>query len=441
MKQPKGLTSKLLRLILQAGLCSLCTFLVILQVANFVLNSYFSGSDLQQRMIYHRVEKFVEFVSRNNLAATDYSALQKWCDKQPLVLMEIYRDNILLFNSNYYDDMALSNQNIEIVRYPWYSYYDISFADGDAELLIYSDESYAVYTMLKLLALLISVIIFISTILLGIRITIHYIYQLSDDIGILGNGDLSHPISIKGNDELTFLASGLETARKSLAASRKNEEIMIKNNNEMITGLSHDLRTPLTKIMLCVEIIQSHKYRDEQELNEYLTRTYNNALQLKAISEHILQYSLSQNCVQNMQIRPIGFQGAFFDIISEIVDYFICLGFEVVCDVEWFPLDIEINDINIRRILDNIVSNIEKYADIDYPVYITSICKDEFAGFEFRNKKKVISTLTGHHVGLVNLQNMLAQMGGTYNISDNDYFVVQIAFHICDKSTSPDKKI
>lgn len=431
MKPLRGMTLQLLQTIMRAGICSVLIFVIIVQGVGVLIGNYFSASELQHQMISHRVEKFMKYVADYDLSATDYTAIQKWCDKQPLVLMEIYRNNYLLFNSNYYDESALSDKNIEVTYYDWYSYYEIPFADGNAEMLIYSDESYVLQSITTLFALSLAGFIFILIVLCDVKKTIRYIYLLTDEIGIMGNGDLEHPISIKGNNELTTLAMGLEKTRQSLVAHRRNEEIMLVQNRNMITGLSHDLRTPLTKIMLCVEVIQGKKYRSEQELNDYLIQTYNNSLQLKAISEHILQYSLSQKGIQELQIRIIGFRETFFDILSETVDYFAGVGLETQCDIEWPTCKIEIIDLNIRRIMDNIVSNIEKYADRAYPVSIVYVEDEDYAGFEFKNKKMTVNSLEGHHVGLENLQSLLSQMGGNYRqMSDDNYFRMTIHFHI-----------
>lgn len=431
MKPMRGLTLQLLRVLMQAGICAIVLLVCVIQCSNFLISRYFTGSDFQREMTERRVEKLAEYVVRNRIASTDFSALQKWCDRQPLVLLEVYRGNYLVFNSNYYEEPTLSDQYIEVVHYDWYSYYEVPFADGTAELLIYSDEAYVLQTIAKLLGLALAGVLFIIIVLHGIKKAICYIYLLTDEIGIMGNGDLSHPISIEGRNELTLLAQGLDQTRRSLATHRQNEEKIIRQNQEMITELSHDLRTPLTKIMLCVEIIQSRKYHNEQELNDYLSRTYNSALQLKAISEHILEYSLSQSRSKELQIRTLRFQDAFFEIVSEMTDYFISLGFEVECDLEWGAAQVEVIDLNVRRVFDNIVSNIEKYADRAAPVLISSVQKDEYAGFVIRNKKKDANTLEGHHVGLSALQSSLNQMGGTCEtINADGFFSLKILFHL-----------
>lgn len=430
MKNIRGMSLQLLRLVMQAGICSIVLLILTVQISHRLISKCFTRSELEHKMTEHRVENLMDYVADHHIAATDYIKIQQWCDKQPMVFMEIYRDNYLIFNSIYTEDTALSDQNIEINHYAWYAYYELDFEDGKAELFIYSDESYVLMTMAKIMALILSAFVFICIVLHGIRKIISYIYLLTDEILVMGSGDLNHEVTIKGENELTLLANGLEQTRKSLLAHIQKEDNMIRQNREMITSLSHDLRTPLTKIMLCVEIIQSQKYRDEKELNDYLRRTYNSSLQLKTISEHLLQYALSHEDIEKHKIRTIAFRQAFYDELSEMIDYFAGLGIETACNVEWYDNNIQIIDLNVRRILDNIVSNIEKYADRQERVTIQTAKEEGYAGLVFRNKKMPMNNLEGHHVGLNNMQTLMTEMRGRCIVTEDEDYQVKLLFRL-----------
>ena len=237
-----------------AGVCAIIFLSTILACSNLLVNKYFPGSDLQLQMTEKRIENFESYISKNNVSATDSDELMQWCDKQPMILMEIYRDGILYFNSSYSYEDPLIDQNIETPRYSWYSYYELHFADGPAEVRVYSDESYILNTWITIGAIVLSGVLFITVVLLGIRKTIRYIYLLCDEIQIMGSGDLEHPVTVKGQNELGLLAKELDQMRSALSYHGQREQAMIKQSNDMITGLSHDLRTPLTKLLLYTEI-------------------------------------------------------------------------------------------------------------------------------------------------------------------------------------------
>ena len=179
----------------------------------------------------------------------------------------------------------------------------------------------------------------------------------------MGNGDLEHPVTVRGLNELGLLAKELDQMRSALYYHRLREQAMIKQSNDMITGLSHDLRTPLTKLMLYSEIIQNDRCTDKKQLDKYLARIHEKGLQMKEISDHLLKYSLSQGMPEALIMQSTLFQSAFFDRLSELIDYLTEHGFAVECDIHWIETQIRYNDLYLNRILDNIASNINKYAE------------------------------------------------------------------------------
>ena len=66
-------------------------------------------------------------------------------------------------------------------------------------------------------------------------------------------------------------------------------------NNQLITSMSHDIRTPLTSLIGYLDIISGHKYKNEQELQKYIGSCSDKAVQLKDLSDKLFQYFLVYN--------------------------------------------------------------------------------------------------------------------------------------------------
>jgi len=77
-----------------------------------------------------------------------------------------------------------------------------------------------------------------------------YILQLSKEIQILEGGSLEYAITVKGKDELSKLAEGIEGMRKSFKRMIRKETEIVRENQKIVTEMSHDLRTPITSVML-----------------------------------------------------------------------------------------------------------------------------------------------------------------------------------------------
>ena len=416
MKNLRGMSVQLLRLLMLAGICAVSLFMFIHLCTDPLISKFFSGSALQMNMIGKRIEHFERYISQNDISATDAEALMKWCDKQPMVLMEIYRDNILYYNSNYVYEDPLIDQNIEMPRYSWYSYYKLQFADGPADVLVYSDESYILNTWITVMAVIFSGVLFLIIVLTGIRKTIRYIYLLCDEIQIMGMGDLEQPVTVKGNNELGLLAAELDQMRSALCLHRQKEKDMIRQNNDMITCLSHDLRTPLTKLMLYTEIIQKDRCTDKEQLDKYLVRIHEKSLQMKEISDHLLKYSLSPAMAEAPIMQTASFHAAFFDCLSELTDYLSEQGFTVQCDIDWAETEISYNELYLNHIMDNIVSNIDKYAE-----KIRSVYTDHFIGISIKNNQSICYDCTDSNgVGIESIRTMMRQMNGRCTVEQTE---------------------
>lgn len=413
MKNIRGLSLQLLKLLLLAGICAAIFFLAFTLCGKLLIRNHFPGSKLQLQMVERRIIKFQDYISDNKLAAADTAELLSWCDRQPMVLMEIYRNNILYFNSTYIYTDPLNEQNIETPRYDWYSYYNVKFADGPAEVLIYSDESYVLNSWITITATVLSGGVFFIAVFVGIRRTIRYIYLLCDEIQMMGNGDLEHPVTIRGNNEIGLLAKELDQMRSALFYHRQKEQDMIRQNNDIITRLSHDLRTPLTKMLLYTEIVESERYEDKEQLLLYLARIHEKGNQIKEISDHLLKYSLSKRESGALGVQKVSFSAALFEHLSEMADYLAENGFIIECDDNWPEMEISINELYLERILDNIASNIDKYAERACPVIIRFRQNDQYAGIMVSNRKSSgYEQSESNGVGIESIYTMMQQMKG-----------------------------
>ena len=90
--------------------------------------------------------------------------------------------------------------------------------------------------------------------------------------------------------------------------------------------------------------------------------------------------------------EPDNFETLLYDLFSETCSYLEQRGFQTIFQVRWPDKKIRISTDYMMRIMDNITSNIIKYADPSVPVKILSVDQGEMAGlkirFGFREKKR-----------------------------------------------------
>ena len=71
----------------------------------------------------------------------------------------------------------------------------------------------------------------------------------------------------------------------------QKERDMEKSKMELITGVSHDLKTPLTSIIGYLELLRTESYQDQEEYNRFLQNSYNRAMHLKKLIDDLFEYT------------------------------------------------------------------------------------------------------------------------------------------------------
>ena len=99
--------------------------------------------------------------------------------------------------------------------------------------------------------------------------------------------------------------------------------------------------------------------------------------------DHLFEYSLvTGDTTVNLE-EPESLPLLFYDLLSETCSYLQQKGFRIVFQVEWEEHRLRIRTDYLTRIMDNITSNIIKYADSDEPVMIRSVYYGDRVGFLF----------------------------------------------------------
>lgn len=123
------------------------------------------------------------------------------------------------------------------------------------------------------------------------RNMIRYLEEISSGLQDISLGNSDVEIPIKSEDELGDLAANINNMSLRLHAAIKEERNAEKSKNELITSVSHDLRTPLTSVLGYLELIVNDRYRDEVELRYYVDIAHEKALRLQNLINDLFEYT------------------------------------------------------------------------------------------------------------------------------------------------------
>ncbi len=90
------------------------------------------------------------------------------------------------------------------------------------------------------------------------------------------------------------MAFGIDQMRCSILAHQNADQQIRSANSQLVTAMSHDLRTPLTTLQIYTDILRLQKYEPEQ-LADYLNKIDAKAAQIKQLADNIFAYSLATN--------------------------------------------------------------------------------------------------------------------------------------------------
>ena len=439
-KKRGGLAAQFIRLLALSGLA---TFL-LLGFLQFVLNKslrfYFDQPEVQARASQRQVDELQSYIDENSLASTDIKQLTDWTRTHRYNLLELYRDQVLIYSSyaprHYYKNdpeaPQLTDGEPHGPFYEWSPVYTLTFSDGEVTALLYYngfDACYGTGCDILLLVCLAAFPLFFLWLSRGI---VQYIVRLSQEIQAMEGGDLDHPITVQGSDELTALASSLDSMRLTLRQQHEDEAAAAAKVKNLITEMSHDLRTPLTTLLLYTEILRCRKYETKAQAEDYLVKIDAKARQLKQLSDNLFEYALVTRDTVAVLDPPARFSQIFEEPLTEMVGELQEQGF--TCALQLGDEDdvLTVKEQYVRRIFDNITSNLLKYADPAQDIAIRFVKEAGRAGLAFEN-----AILPGPHrtdstkVGLGSIETMMDKMQGQCSIRQAEgQFSITILFPI-----------
>lgn len=435
MRKKLGLSGKLVLMILFSALAS-AVFLVGMQVVlNKALWLYFDQPETQQRAVEKQVQELQSYIDRRGLSSRDIDKLDDWSVRNGSTMFIIYDRSRMLYSS--YPLVApvyegRGNVTEAVPAEHGLPMYSLTFSDKETTAMFYYNGVDAYYGKGCEILLLVSFALFPLFFFLSSRKIIRYILLLSGEIQAMEGGDLDHPITIQGDDELALLATSLDGLRLTLRQQQAEEAQAAAKVKSLITEMSHDLRTPLTTLLLYTEIVRSRKYENDAQKDDYLNKIDTKARQLKQLSDNLFEYALVTRDTVVTLDPPAYFSRIFEEPLAEMVDTLQQRGFACALDLGSEDLMLTVKMQYIRRVFDNITSNAIKYADPGREISVTFRKEEKWVGLRFANH-----VLPGQHreestqVGLTSIETMMEKMNAVCRVEQGtEQFAITLLFPI-----------
>lgn len=412
-----------------AGMVSMLFFVVSMFVVEQQIDIHHRSHNLTQYYNERYISQIQEYITQHDISSKDLEKLDEWVDNHRLIYLQARKDDKWIYSSDF-DMDEMQSDDYDFPVYPADSYYDVRLSDGTVQMFIMGMYSYKAYMISLVADIIVTFILFFLLVMFGIRKKIVYLNQLSKDIEILEGGNLGYEVRVQGNDEIADLAKGLNAMKASFKNQIEEVENLTRTNQEMVTEISHDLRTPLTSVLLYAEILQNGKYGEEEDKQSYLDKIVRKVQHMKDLADKLLAYSVQAPEEKYVPAVYLPVYGSLYDELSDMCGYLEEQGMNVKENLQWGEGSVFIYEEYLIRILDNIASNILKYADTQALVLIWDEYYENEMCITFENAsdcKK--SGMDSYSIGIRNVRMMMEEMEGSCEVIQNkDNFRICLRF-------------
>lgn len=303
----------------------------------------------------------------------------------------------------------------------------LEFANGSAQVMIYNYERTLFIYPFLVVCFLLSVALFLVIVLFFLNRKMKQILTLKDEILTMSSGDLSHAVPDFGENEIGILASELNLLRESLSDNIQKEQESRKANQDLITALSHDLRTPLTVLHGYLEVLKLKRNPKSQE--EYLDRCLKKTEDIKELTDRMFEYALVAEETETPDITWIS-TDFIQQCLSENCDYIRLAGFAYDLSQPETSGVLLSDKTMLKRIFNNLFSNILKYGDKRDNVIVTAELKKEMFYIIISNSvKSGRSSSDSNNIGMKNVRKMIELLDGQMDVKQEDEtFVIRLGF-------------
>ena len=267
---------------------------------------------------------------------------------------------LLLFAATLYGFSQSQAQKAQAVTESDGTVYDISITDS-------ADSQGRVHVMAK--DLFISAFVILISVALVVGLWVYRsiavpLVKLKKATQNIKEGNLDFVLDVEGKDEFSELCQDFEEMRRRLKESTEEKSLIEKENRELISNISHDLKTPITAVKGYVEGIMDGVADTPEKMDRYVRTIYNKTNEMDHLINELTFYSKIDTNRIPYTFNKLNVEDYFEDCSEEVGLELETRGIELVY-ANYVEKDVMViaDGEQIRRVIHNIISNAIKYMD------------------------------------------------------------------------------
>ena len=197
-----------------------------------------------------------------------------------------------------------------------------------------------------------------------------YLSYIMDGTQRIKNGDIHHKLQLIGEDNFTTLADNINNIRDGLDKAIDSQLRSERMKSELITNVSHDLKTPLTSIINYIELIKKEENITPEYLKDYVNVLDSKSKRLKVLIEDLFEASKASSGNIELNMEKIDIIQLLRQSIGELEEKLSEANLDLKINVPEDKVYVRADGRRLYRVLENLLSNISKYSLSNTRVYI-----------------------------------------------------------------------
>lgn len=288
-----------------------------------------------------------------------------------------------------------------------------------------------------------SLIFLINTIILLHQLSLLIeISEFTTKIETMGSGNMENIIECR-NAELQELGKNINNIKQGMKKAVEESMKAERLKTDLITNVSHDLKTPLTSIINYTDLLKKEKIENENA-KKYIDILEKKSKKLKILTEDLIEVSKISSGNETVALEKIDFKELVLQANGEFAEKFEEKNLEVISNLPKEAVIVDLDGKKMWRVLENLYQNVYKYSLENTRVYVDLIVNDHIV-FTIKNiSKEKLNILPdelmerfirgdssrhtgGNGLGLSIAKDLSKLNGGTLSIQiDGDLFVAKI---------------
>ncbi|MBW9308620.1 sensor histidine kinase [Lactobacillus delbrueckii] len=186
--------------------------------------------------------------------------------------------------------------------------------------------------------------------------------HIISELHYIANGHFDHRISFSVNNDMQKVIDSINSLVDSTVGAINEEKAIEQSKDELITNVSHDIRTPLTSIIGYLGLLKNGAVTSQVDMLKYINIAYDKAEQMRSLANDLFEYTTLKSTKTKLNVTPINIKGMMEQVAA---------GFELEAEKKGIAFSVKARPDNLIvnadveklvRVYNNLISNALKYA-------------------------------------------------------------------------------